>query len=67
MRSLRRSPVPTCAEVATWRVWAPALGAAVRTAMRLPDATRSNAETPAVVSSVPTEARRRTPVGANPQ
>ncbi|WHU45294.1 zinc ribbon domain-containing protein [Gordonia sp. L191] len=57
---------PDCGDAAPRRVRAPALGAGASTAMRLQDATRSSAETPAVVSSVPSAARRRTPVSTNP-
>lgn len=57
---------PDCGHAAPRRVRAPALGAGSSTAMRLQDATRSSAEAPAVVSTVPSTARGRTPVSTNP-
>ncbi|AZG47251.1 FmdB family zinc ribbon protein [Gordonia insulae] len=57
---------PGCGTGARRVIGTPALGASDPAAMRLHDATRATAETPAVVSNVPGRRRRATPVSSNP-
>ncbi|WAC57479.1 FmdB family zinc ribbon protein [Gordonia sp. SL306] len=60
------STCPECGHEARRVIGAPALGAGNSAAVRLQDATRSTADSPQVVSSVPGRRRRPTPVSANP-
>lgn len=55
-----------CGRTARRTIASPRLGVGNTTAMRLQDATRATADTPAVVSSLPGPSRRPTPVTTNP-
>ncbi|RPA06117.1 FmdB family zinc ribbon protein [Gordonia sp. OPL2] len=57
---------PGCGRDARRVIGAPALGAGESSAMRLHDATRSTADSPAVVTNVPGRRRKTTPVSSNP-
>ncbi|MED5803385.1 zinc ribbon domain-containing protein [Gordonia sp. Z-3] len=61
-----RRVCPECGDDARRVIGAPSLGVGGSAEMRLQDATRASAETPAVVSGVPRSGRRATPISRNP-
>nr|WP_268988546.1 zinc ribbon domain-containing protein [Rhodococcus sp. 15-2388-1-1a] len=57
---------PECGEAAARQISSPALGRGNSAAMKAHDASRSTADTPAVVSSVPQQGRPATRTTSNP-